>query len=59
MIARIVSNQRRQVVRAASAKPEPSNPKRRRQPKQKVGVKNIEEIIRSRAFKTKRLMAQT
>ena len=58
MIARIASDQRRQVARAAAAKPRPSNQRRRRQPRQRIGVKNIEGRIRSRTFKIKRLIAQ-
>ena len=58
MIARIVSYQRRQVARAAAAKPGPSNQRRRRQSKQRIGVKNIEGKVHSRTFKIKRLMAQ-
>ena len=58
MIARIASDQRRQVARAAAAKPGPSNQRRRRQPRQRIGVKNIEGRIRSRTFKIKRLIAQ-
>ena len=58
MIARIVSYQRRQVARAAAAKPRPSNQRRRRQPKQRIGVKNIEGKVHSRTFKINRLMAQ-
>ena len=54
----IVSDQRRQVARAAAAKPGPSNQRKRRQPRQRIGVKNIEERIRSRTFKRKRLMTQ-
>ena len=41
MIARILSDQRRQTARAAAAKPGPSNQRRRRQPRQRIGVKNI------------------
>ena len=60
MIARIVADQRRQAARAAAAanKPGPSNQKRRRQPRQRIGVKNIEERICGRSFKIKRLLAQ-
>ena len=50
MIARILSDQRRQTARAAAAKPGPSNQRRRRQPRQRIGVKNIEGGIRSRTF---------
>ena len=49
MIARIVSDQRRQIARAAAAKPGPSNQRRRRQPRQRIVVKNIEGRIRSRS----------
>ena len=59
MIARIVADQRCQVARGAAAttKLGPSN-QRRRQPRQRIGVKNIEGRIRSRSFKIKRLLAQ-
>ena len=49
IIARIVSDQRRQTARAAAAKPGPSNQRRRRQPRQRIVVKNIEGRIRSRS----------
>ena len=49
MIARIVSDQRRQTAIAAAAKPGPSNQRRRRQPRQRIGVKNIEGKICSRS----------
>ena len=60
MIVRIVAQQRCQALRAAAAtdKPEPSNQRRRRQPRQGIGVKNIEGRIRGRNFKIKRLLAQ-
>ena len=60
MIARIVADQRRQAARAAAGanKPGPSNQKRRRQPRQRIGFKNIEERICGRSFKIKRLLAQ-
>ena len=60
MIARIVTDQRRKAVRAAAAanKPELSNQRTRRQPRQRIGVKNIEGRIRGRSFKIKRLLAQ-
>ena len=60
MIARIVADQRRQAARAAAAanKPGPSNQKRRRQPRQRIGFKNIGERICVRSFKIKRLLAQ-
>ena len=61
MIARIVADQRCQAARAAAAaanKPGPSNQRRRRQPRQRIGVKNVEERIRGRSFKIKRLLAQ-
>ena len=57
---RIVADQRCQAPRAAAAanKPGPSNQRRRRQPRQRIGVKNIEGRIRGRSFKIKRLLAQ-
>ena len=60
MIVRIVADQRCQAARAAAAanKPGPSNQRRRRQPRQRIGVKNIEGRIRGRSFKIKRLLAQ-
>ena len=59
IIARIAADQRRQAARAAAAnKPGPSNQRRRRQPRQRIGVKNIEGRIRGISFKTKRLLAQ-
>ena len=60
MIARIVADQWRQAARAVAAanKPGPSNQRRRRQPRQRIGVKNIERRIRGRSFKIKRLIAQ-
>ena len=60
MIARIVADQRRQEVRAAAAanNPGPSNQKRRRQPRQRNLVKNIEGRIRGRTFLKKSLLAQ-
>ena len=59
MIARIVADLTRQAARAAAAnKPGPSNQRRRRQPRQRIGVKNIEGRIRGRSFKIKRLLAQ-
>ena len=60
MIARIVADQRRQAARAAAAanKPGPSNQKRRRQPRQRIGFKNIGERICGRSFKIKSLLAQ-
>ena len=42
MIARIVLDQRRHVERAVAVKPGSSNQRRRRQPRQRTGVKNIE-----------------
>ena len=39
-------------------KPGPSNQRRRRQRRQRIGVKNIEVRIRSRTFKIKRLTAR-
>ena len=50
-IARTVSDQRFQVATAAAVKPGPSNQRRRRQPRQRIGVKNIEGRIRSRTLK--------
>ena len=60
MIARIVAEQICQAARAAAVvnKPGPSNQRRRRQPRQRIGVKNIEGRIRGRNFKIKRLLAQ-
>ena len=60
MMARIVADQRHQVARVAAAanKPGPSNQRRRRQPRPRIGVKNIEGRIRGRSFKIKRLLAQ-
>ena len=45
MIARIVADQRCQSTRAAAAvnKPGPSNQRRRRQPRQKLGLKTLKE----------------
>ena len=60
MMERIVADQRCQAARAAAAanKPGPSNQRWRRQPRQRIGVKNIEARIRGRSFKIKRLLAQ-
>ena len=59
MIARIVADRRRQAARAAAAnKPGPSNQSRRKQRRQRIGVKNIEGRVRGRSFKIKRLLAQ-
>ena len=59
MIVRIVADQRRQAARTAAAnKPGPSNQRRRRQPRQRIRLKNIEGRIRGRRFKIKRLLAQ-
>ena len=60
MMERIVADQRCQAARAAAAanKPGPSNQRWRRQPRQRIGVKNIEARIRCRSFKIKRLLAQ-
>ena len=60
VIARIVADQRCQAVRgaAAASKEGPSNQRRRRQPRQRIRVKNIEGRICSRSFKIKRLLAQ-
>ena len=54
MIARIVADQRRQAVN----RPGPSNQRRRRQPRQRIRVKNIEGRIRGRSFKIKRFLTQ-
>ena len=48
MIVRIVSDQR---AAGAAAKPGPSNQRIRTQPRQIIGVKNIEGRIRSRLLK--------
>ena len=60
MIARIVADQRHQAVRAVAAanKPGPSNQRKRRQLRQRIGVKRIEREIRGRDFKIKKLLAQ-
>ena len=60
VIARIVADQRCQAVRgaAAASKEGPSNQRRRRQPRQRIRVKNIEGRICGRSFKIKRLLAQ-
>ena len=59
MTARIVADWRRQAARAAAVnKQGPSNHRKRRQPRQRIGVKNIEGRIRGRSFKIKRLLAQ-
>ena len=60
MIARIVADQRHQAVRAVAAanKPGPSNQRKRRQLRQRIGVKSIEREIRGRDFKIKKLLAQ-
>ena len=60
MIARIVADQRRQAATTAAAanKLRPFNQRRRRQPRQRIGVKNIEGRIHGRSFKMKRLLAQ-
>ena len=60
MIARIVADQRSQAARAAAAahKLGPSNQSRGRQPRQRIGVKNIEGRIHGGGFKIKRLLAQ-
>ena len=58
---RTVADQRCQAGRAAAAaanKPGPSIQRKRRQPRQRTGVKNIEERMRGRSFKIKRLLAQ-
>ena len=60
MIARTVADQRCEAARAAVAanKPGPSNKRRRRQPRQRIGVRNIDGRIRGRSFKIKKLLAQ-
>ena len=61
IIARIVADQRCQAAKAAAAaanKPGQSNQSRRIQPRQRIGVKNIEGRIHCRSFKIKRLLAQ-
>ena len=60
VIARKVADQRCQAVRgaAAASKEGPSNQRRRRQPRQRIRVKNIEGRICGRSFKIKRLLAQ-
>ena len=60
MILRIVADQRRQAARvgAAANKSGPSNQRRRKQSRQRIGVKNIEGRIRGRISKVKRLLAQ-
>ena len=60
MMARIVAEQICRAARAEAVanKPGPSNQRRRRQPRQRIGVKNIEGRIRGRSFKIKRLLAQ-
>ena len=51
MIVRIVSDQTRQIARAAAVKPGPSNQRRRRQPWQRIGVKNIQEEFAAELLK--------
>ena len=61
IIVRIVADQGRQAARTAAAaanKSGPSNQRRRRQPRQRIGLKNIEGGICGRRFKIKRLLAQ-
>ena len=59
MIARIVADRRRQAAKVGAAnKPGPSNQRRRRHRRQRIGVKNIEGRIRGRSFKIKRLLAR-
>ena len=60
MIARIVADQKRQTARAAAVanKPGQSNQRKRRQPRQRIGVKSIEGRNRGRSFKIKRLLGQ-
>ena len=60
MIARIVADQKRQTARPAAVanKPGQSNQRKRRQPRQRIGVKSIEGRNRGRSFKIKRLLGQ-
>ena len=60
MMTRIVADQRHQAASLAAAanKSGPSNQRRKRRPRPRIGVKNIEGTIRSRSFKIKRLLAQ-
>ena len=59
MIARIVADRRRQAAKVGAAnKPGPSNQRRRRHRRQRIGVKNIEGRIHGRSFKIKRLLAR-
>ena len=63
IIVRIVADQRRQAARTAAAaaagnKSGPFNQRRGRQPRQRIGLKNIEGGICGRSFKIKRLLAQ-
>ena len=55
-IERIVADQRCQA--AAANTPGPSNQRRRRQPRQRFGLKRIEGTIHGGSFKIKRLLAQ-
>ena len=58
MTARIVADWRRQAARAAAVNKQGlSNHRKRRQPRQRIGVKSIEGRIRGRSFKIKRLLA--
>ena len=59
MIVRIVADQRLQAVRGATAanKPGSYNQRKRRQPRQRIGVENIEGRICGRSLKIKRLLA--
>ena len=44
MMTRIVADKRRQAAKATAAnKPGPSNQKRRRQPRQRIGLKTLKE----------------
>ena len=64
IIVRIVADQRRQAARTAAAaaaagnKSGPSSQRRGGQPRQRIGLKNIEGGICGRSFKIKRLLAQ-
>ena len=55
MLMRILSDQ---IHLAAVGRATAAPVRRKRQPRQRIGVKNIEERIRSRTFKIKRLMAE-
>ena len=58
MTARIIADQRRQAARTtatAANKQGPSNHRRRRQPRQRIEVKNIEARIQGRSFKIRNI----